>query len=158
MTIRYFAFYVLLSLVTYSSSAAETSNMPELKPLGSFNVPASCSCEFGEIPGETLLYWPQDDSKAAYIREPGGIRKLKLFSEKYLPEKRALAKHGDHQALMFSDGVWHVQAAGEVLRACTPKTRSCLGTELRNRLIVQWEGRERIEIDGWGRCGCSQKP
>lgn len=140
----------LLLMAGYSRAAA----MPELQALGVADMPLACSCEYGRERGKTLLYWPQDEGKVAYLREPGGLRKLRLFSEKYLPERRDPPKRGDRQAVMFSDGAWHVQAVGEVVQSCSPKARQCGGTQMRSRLVVQWEGREKIEINGWGRCGC----
>lgn len=145
-----FLVWVLLLAATSSRAAG----MPELQALGAADMPQACGCEFGRERGKTLLYWPQDESKAAFIREPGGVRKLRMFSEKYLPERRDPPKAGDRQALMFSDGSWHIQAVGEVTQACSAKARQCGGVVLRNRLVVQWEGREKTEIDGWGRCGC----
>ena len=145
-----------LLCLAFALCAGHAVAMPALQDLTEADVAQPCACTFGATAGKALLYWPQPAGDAAYLREPGGLRKLRLFSARNFPEPRDPPRPGDRQVLMFSDGTWHVQAVGEVVQVCRPKARKCAGTVLRNRLVVQWAGREKVVIDGWGRCSCRE--
>lgn len=134
--------------------AGRAGAMPALQALTDADRAAPCACTYGATDGPPLLVWPQPAGEAAYLRDPGGLRSLRLFSARSFPEPRDPPRPGDRQVLMFSDGTWHVQAVSEVVRVCRPKARNCAGTEWRSRLLVQWAGKEKTEIRGWGQCRC----
>lgn len=144
-----------LLCLTLVCCAGRAGAMPALQALTDADQPAACACTFGDTAGTPLLYWPQPAGDTAYLREPGGLRALRLFSARSFPEPRDPPRPGDRQVLMFSDGTWHVQAASEVVRVCRPKAHHCTGSEWRSRLLVQWAGKEKTEIRGWGRCRCA---
>lgn len=147
---------LLIGLLASTSLQAQTPPMPTLLPLTGADLPQECGCSFGAKKGETLMFWSwENDKQNAVIREEGGgLRKLRLFSEKYFPAQHEPPRPGDRMTLQLSYGNWSIQTASEVLRACAPKAKSCKGTDYRSRIILQWAGRQRNEVMGWGYCGC----
>ena len=146
--------YCLAFLGLLACGPVCAGEMPDLLPLSKTDLPQAGGCQFGREPGKPLLYWPQEEGQPALVRDAKGLRKLRFFSAKHMPVRRDPPRVGDHQALMFSDADWHVQAVGEVVRAHAPKAGKCGGVVWKNRLIVLWAGHELKNIDGWGHCGC----
>jgi len=148
---------LLLCLALLASTTAFAQNRPNLLPLSEADIPKECGCSFGETKGETLIFWSwENDKQRALIREEGngGLRSLRLMSEKYFPVQNEPPRPGERMALQLALGNWSIQTANEVLRACAPKAKSCKGTDYRSRIILQWAGRQREEVLGWGHCGC----
>lgn len=144
---------ILLAGLTPASQAAEP--MPALQTLQAADMPGSCGCVYGEKGEDALIYWSWADNKQfAFIREPDGLRKLTLRSEKYFPSQNEPPRPGERMTLQLSYGNWSIQTVNEVLRSCSPKAKSCKGTDYRSRIILQWSGRQREELQGWGRCSC----
>lgn len=147
----------LLSLALIASTAAHAQNMPRLLPLTSSDIPKECGCSFGGKKGDTLIFWSwENDKQHALIREEGsgGLRSLRLMSEKYFPTQNEPPRPGERMTLQLALGNWSIQTANEVLRSCSPKVKTCKGTDYRSRIILQWSGRQREEVLGWGHCGC----
>jgi hypothetical protein len=147
---------LLAGLLASASTIAQTPPMPTLLPLTASDIPKECGCSFGLRKGEPLIFWSwENDKQNALIREEGGgLRSLRLFSEKYFPVQHEPPIPGERMTLQLSYGNWSVQTANEVLQACAPKAKKCQGTEYRSRIILQWAGRQRHEELGWGHCGC----
>lgn len=139
-----------------TAPALAADPMPALKPLTAQDIPAGCGCSFGTRRGEPLLVWSWEEEKQhAYIREEeGGLRKLRLYDEKYFPAQHEPPRPGERMALMFSYSRWNVETASQVTKACSPKARTCAGTDYSNVIVLRWSGRQRTELRGWGHCGC----
>jgi hypothetical protein len=147
---------LLSALLASASIQAQTPPMPKLLPLTTTDIPQECGCSFGVKKGETLMFWSwENDKQHALIREEGGgLRSLRLFSEKYFPAQHEPPRPGERMTLQLSYGNWSIQSASEVTRACSPKAKSCTGTDYRNLMVLQWAGRQRLELKGWAHCGC----
>lgn len=149
---------LLPALLGLSASlpALAADAMPALQPLAGRDIPAGCGCSFGTRRGEPLLVWSwEEDKQYAYLREAeGGVRKLRLYDEKYFPAQHEPPRPGDRMALMFSYARWNVETASQVTKACSPKARTCAGTDYGNMIVLRWSGRQRTELRGWGHCGC----
>lgn len=148
--------FLLIGLLASASALAQSPAMPALLPLTTADLPQECGCSFGAKKGETLIFWSwENDKQHALIREEGGgLRSLRLMSEKYFPAQHEPPRPGDRMTLQLSWGNWNIQTASEVTRACPVKAKNCQGTDYRNRIVLQWAGRQRQELQGWARCGC----
>ncbi len=145
----------LLALISLPLAAHAADPMPALQPLQASDLPEQCGCSFGEKKGVPLIFWSwENDKQNAVVREPGGLRKLTLRSEKYLPAQHEPPRPGDRMTLQLAQGNWSIQTVSEVTASCSAKAKSCKGTDYRSHLILQWAGRQRTELRGWGRCGC----
>ena len=145
----------LFTALLLAAPAGAAEPMPELQSLQAADMPQECGCWFGTKKGAALIFWSwENDKQNAVIREPGGPRRLVMRSEKYFPAQHEPPRPGDRMALQLSQGNWNIQTASEVIHACSPKARSCKGTDYRSRIILQWAGRQREELQGWGHCGC----
>ena len=149
-----FLFDCLVFLGLLACGPVWAGEMPDLLPLSNADIPQAGGCQFGRESGKPLLYWSEVEGEPALVRDARGLHKLRFFSVKYLPVRRDPPRMGDHRALMFSDGDWHVQAVGEVVRARAAKGGKCGEIAWKNHLIVLWAGRERRNINGWGHCSC----
>lgn len=137
------------------SLGAHAEPMPALLPLMAEDIPAQCGCQFGHKRDVPLVFWSWEDNKQhAVIREAGGLRQLRLRSEKYLPAQHEPPRAGDRMTLQFAWGPWSIQTASEATQTCSPRAKICKGTSYRSRLLLQWEARQRKEINGWAFCGC----
>lgn len=145
-----------LLLAWLAGPAHAAGGPPEILPLGSDDLPRTCGCSFGAKKGQPLLFWSWEEDKAyALMRErEGGLRKLRLYSEKYFPAQHEPPRAGDRMTLLFSWSDWNVQTASEVSRACAPKAKRCHTTDYRSLIVMQWAGRHRREIRGQAQCGC----
>lgn len=141
-----------LTLATSASHAGEP--VPTLQPLQAGDLP-TCGCRYGEQKGIPLISWSWDNARQnALIRDSSGVRKLSLRSEKYFPPEQHPARPGDRMTLQLAQGDWSIQTVNEVIRSCAPKAKRCEGTDYRSRLILQWQGVNRTELQGWGHCSC----
>jgi hypothetical protein len=130
-------------------------DVPELLPLQPTDLPQECGCSYGERKGVPLIFWSwENDKQNGVIREAGGARKLTLRNEQYFPAQHEPPHPGDRMTLQLAQKDWSVQTVSEVTASCSPKAKTCKGTDYRSRLILQWQGRNRTELAGWGHCGC----
>ncbi|GAB2904336.1 hypothetical protein GCM10027046_37330 [Uliginosibacterium flavum] len=137
-------------------ASAGPQDVPELLPLQAVDFPPECGCIYGTKKGVPLIFWSwENDKQNAVIREASGAKKLTLRSEKYFPAQHEPARAGDRMTLQLSNSDWSVQTVSEVTASCSPKAKTCKGTTYRSRMILQWQGRHRTELQGWGHCGCS---
>ncbi|KAF7598620.1 hypothetical protein BGI27_12110 [Candidatus Dactylopiibacterium carminicum] len=142
-------------LLMNASVASAQQTMPALLPLPAEEM-AGCGCSFGQQRGQPLLFWSwEGDRQSAVVHEQEGLRTLTLRSEKYLPTLRQPARAGDRMALQFARAGWSIQTASEVTRTCSARARQCAGTDYRSRIVLQWQGKQRKELDGWAHCACS---
>ena len=136
------------------------SNAEKLLPLHDADIPKVCGCSFGpeSAPKSTLVFWALEDPRSGIVRDAKGLRALKLYSEKHLPEQRDPPRINDKLVVQIADGDWSVQMLGSVASVCAPKCKKCAGTTVgttyRGKLVTLWAGRQRETIEAWGRCGC----
>lgn len=123
----------LLALVSLPLAAHAADPMPALQPLQASDLPEQCGCSFGEKKGVPLIFWSwENDKQNAVVREPGGLRKLTLRSEKYLPAQHEPPRPGDRMTLQLSWGnsLLSVIISSEQPRLAQRKLFQCLSPSL----------------------------
>ena len=152
---RSFSLLCLSASALLPAASHAGTDVPELLPLQASDQPQGCGCAYGEKKGVPLIFWSwENDKQNGVIRDAGGVRKLTLRSEKYFPAQHEPAQAGDRMTLQLTWADWSIQTVSEVTHSCPAKAKHCQGTDYHSRLILQWQGRSRTELTGWGHCGC----
>lgn len=147
--------FCLLASALLPALSHAAGDAPKLLPLQTSDLPEGCGCSFGEQPDVPLIFWSwENDKQNGVIRDAGGVHKMVLRNEKYFPVQHEPAQAGDRMALQLSWADWSIQTISEVTHSCPAKAKRCKGTDYHSRLILQWQGRNRTELTGWGHCGC----
>ena len=145
----------LLAAVLLPAVSRAGTDVPQLLPLQAGDLPKGCGCAYGEQKGVPLIFWSwENDKQNGVIRDASGVHKLTRRSEKYFPAQHEPAQAGDRMALQLTWADWSIQTVSEVTHSCPVNAKRCQGTDYHSRLILQWQGRNRTELTGWGHCGC----